>query len=113
MGSIVGIFAGALDSVYAQLLRKIPLGDMVELLESKREFHKGDRVPLSVREFTMNKATWRRELANVHRGETADGAAVRHHNRAAHMLRGWRCRGTTFGQGFGSHQGFQVSPTGY
>jgi hypothetical protein len=76
-GSIVGIFAGALDGVHAQLIRKTPLGYAVELLESKGEFQKGDLVHLSGREFTIHKAPWRRDLAAVRYVETANGAVVR------------------------------------
>ena len=79
-GTIVGIFAGALDGVHAQLIRKTPLGYTVELLESKGAFQQGDRVHLSGREFTIHKATGCRDLTEVHRVETADGAAVRHTN---------------------------------
>jgi len=79
-GTIVGIFAGALDGVHAQLIRKISWGYTAELLESKGAFHQGDRVHLSVREFIMNKAAWRRDLAEGRRVEMANGAAARHPN---------------------------------
>ena len=45
VGTIVGVFDGALDGVQARLIRRIQIGYTVELLESKGEFHKGDRVP--------------------------------------------------------------------
>jgi len=55
IGTIVGVFYGALDGVQAQLIRITQLGYTVELLESKDLFRKGDRVHLSVTEFTINK----------------------------------------------------------
>jgi hypothetical protein len=55
IGTIVGVFAGALDGIQAQLIRRTKLGYTVELLESKGEFHKGERVHLSVAEFTIHK----------------------------------------------------------
>jgi hypothetical protein len=55
IGTIVGIFYGALDGVQARLIRRIKTGYTVELLESKGEFHKGDRVQLSITEFKINK----------------------------------------------------------
>ena len=54
IGTIVGVFYGALDGVQAQLIRITKLGYTVELLESKDAFHKGDKVHLSVAEFAMN-----------------------------------------------------------
>jgi len=57
VGTIVGVFSGALDGVQAQLIRRTKFGYTVELLESKSEFHKGDRVYLSVTEFKINKRT--------------------------------------------------------
>jgi hypothetical protein len=55
IGTIVGVFDGALDGVQAQLIRNTKLGYTVELLESKGAFHKGDRVHLSATEFTIHK----------------------------------------------------------
>jgi hypothetical protein len=55
IGTIVGVFYGALDGVQAQLIRITQLGYTVELLESKDLFRKGDRVHVSVTEFTINK----------------------------------------------------------
>jgi hypothetical protein len=55
IGTIVGVFYGALDGVQAQLIRITQLGYTVELLESKDLFHKGDRVHVSITEFTINK----------------------------------------------------------
>jgi hypothetical protein len=54
VGTIVGIFSGALDGVQARLIRRTKFGYTVELLESRGEFHKGDRVHLSVAEFQIN-----------------------------------------------------------
>ena len=57
VGTITGVFSGALDGVQARLIRRTKFGYRVELLESKGEFHKGSIVLLSVTEFTMNKWT--------------------------------------------------------
>ena len=57
VGTIVGGFSGALDGVQARLIRTTKFGYTVELLESKDAFHKGDRVHLSVTEFTINTRT--------------------------------------------------------
>jgi hypothetical protein len=57
VGTIVGVFSGALDDVQARLIRTTKFGYTVELLESKGEFHKGSIVLLSVTEFTINKWT--------------------------------------------------------
>jgi hypothetical protein len=57
VGTIVGVFSGALDGVQARLIRRTKFGYTVELLESKGEFQKGSIVLLSVTEFTMNKWT--------------------------------------------------------
>jgi hypothetical protein len=54
LGTIVGVFYGALDGVQAPLIRRTKCGYMVELLESKDAVHKGDKVHLSVAEFEMN-----------------------------------------------------------
>ena len=64
-GTIVGVFYGALDGVQAQLIRRTKFGYTVELLESKSEFHKGDRVYLSVTEFKINKRTMNNDSAVV------------------------------------------------
>ena len=55
IGTIVGVFDGALDGVQAQLIRRTRLGYTVELLESKDAFHKGDIVYLSMAEFHIHK----------------------------------------------------------
>jgi hypothetical protein len=55
VGTIVGVFYGALDGVQARLIRRIKIGYTVELLESKGEFHKGDILQLSIAEFKINK----------------------------------------------------------
>jgi hypothetical protein len=57
VGTIGGVFSGALDGVQAQLIRRTKFGYAIELLESKGEFRKGDRVYLSVTEFKINKRT--------------------------------------------------------
>jgi hypothetical protein len=51
IGTIVGVFDGALDGLQARLIRKTKLGYTVELLESRGAFRKGDRVHVSVAEF--------------------------------------------------------------
>ena len=54
VGTIVGVFDGALDGLSAQLMSRTKLGYAVELLESKDAFHKGDILLLSVAEFNIN-----------------------------------------------------------
>ena len=70
IGTIVGVFYGALDGVQAQLIRITKLGYTVELLESKDAFHKGDRVHLSVTEFTINRGEINYKIAmqSLHNG---------------------------------------------
>jgi hypothetical protein len=55
VGIIVGVFDGELDGVQARLIRRIQIGYTVELLESRGEFHKGDKLQLSIAEFKINK----------------------------------------------------------
>jgi len=55
IGTIVGVFDGALDGVQAQLMRRTRLGYTVKLLESKDAFRKGDTIYLSVAEFCIHK----------------------------------------------------------
>jgi len=55
IGTIVGVFDGALDGVQAQLMRRTRLGYTVKLLESKNAFRKGDTLYLSVAEFRIHK----------------------------------------------------------
>ena len=55
IGTLVGVFAGALDGIQAQLIRRTKLGYTVELVESKDAFRKGDIVYLSLAEFHINK----------------------------------------------------------
>jgi hypothetical protein len=55
VGTIVGVFDGALDGVQARLIRRTKCGSTVELLESKGEFHKGYMVDLSRAESTINR----------------------------------------------------------
>ena len=61
IGTIVGVLDGALDGVQAQLMRITNMGYTVKLLESKDAFRKGDRVHLSVAEFTIHtgETPWR------------------------------------------------------
>lgn len=55
IGTIKGVFDGALDGTPARLVSRTKFGCTVELLESKGEFHEGDRVNLSVTEFEITK----------------------------------------------------------
>jgi len=57
VGTIVGVFSGALDGVQARLIRRTKFGYTVELLESKGEFQKGSLVLLSIAAFTIDKRT--------------------------------------------------------
>ena len=59
IGTIVGVFDGALDGVQAQLIRRTRLGYTVKLLESKDAFRKGDTIYLSVAEFRIHKGVVR------------------------------------------------------
>ena len=54
VGTIVGVFSGVLDGVQARLIGRTKFGYTVELLESKDAFRKGDRIQLSIAEFTIN-----------------------------------------------------------
>jgi hypothetical protein len=51
VGTIAGVFRGALDGTRAQLIRWTNLGYTVELLESKDAWKKGDILRLSSAEF--------------------------------------------------------------
>jgi len=53
VGTITGVFDATLDGISARLLRRTRVGYMVELLESKHPFEKGDIVHLSPAEFLM------------------------------------------------------------
>ena len=55
VGTITGVFGGALDGARAQLLRRTQLGYTVRLLESKGTFKHGDTLLLSPAEFTIAK----------------------------------------------------------
>ena len=55
VGTIVGIFDGALDGIRAQLIRRTRLGYTVQLLETKDAFRKGDIVDVSLAEFQIHK----------------------------------------------------------
>ena len=59
IGTIVGVFDGALDGVQAQLISRTRLGYTVKLLESKDAFRKGDIIDLSVAEFHIHKGVGR------------------------------------------------------
>ena len=70
VGTIIGVFYGALDGVQARLIRRTKFGYTVELLEAKDAFHKGDRVHLSIAEFTINKGEMHYKIAikSLHKG---------------------------------------------
>ena len=53
VGTITGVFDGALDGVAARLVRRRKFGYTVELIESKHSFQKGDIVHLSPGEFLL------------------------------------------------------------
>ena len=55
VGTIVGVFDGALDGLRAQLISRTRLRYTVKLLESKDALRKGATVHLSVAEFAINK----------------------------------------------------------
>jgi hypothetical protein len=55
VGTVVGVFDGAIDGIQAQLITRTRLGYMVELLETKDTFRKGDRVHVSVAEFHLHQ----------------------------------------------------------
>jgi hypothetical protein len=51
IGTITGVFDGALDGVAARLVRRRKFGYTVELLESRHRYQAGDIVYLSFAEF--------------------------------------------------------------
>ena len=53
VGTITGVFDGALDGIAARLVRRRKFGYTVELLASRHPFQKGDIVHLSPAEFLM------------------------------------------------------------
>jgi hypothetical protein len=55
VGTITGVFDGALDGTKAQLIRMTELGYTVKLLEAKGTFKHGDTLLLSPAEFTIAK----------------------------------------------------------
>jgi hypothetical protein len=55
VGTIAGVFGGALDGIRAQLIRWTTLGYTVELLESKGAWKKGDILRLSGAEFHIER----------------------------------------------------------
>jgi hypothetical protein len=57
VGTIHGVFVGALDGLPARLLRTGKFGYTVELLASTDTFQQGDHVHLSVTEFEVDQGT--------------------------------------------------------
>jgi hypothetical protein len=55
VGTIAGVFGGALDGIRARLIRRTTLGYRVELLEAKGAWKKGDILRLSVGEFHIER----------------------------------------------------------
>jgi hypothetical protein len=53
VGTIHGVFRGALNGVSARLMHIRKFGYTVELLESKHGFHKRERIHVSCAEFTL------------------------------------------------------------
>ena len=53
VGTITGVFNGALDGIAARLVHRRRLGYTVELLASKDPWHQGDLIHLSPAEFLM------------------------------------------------------------
>ena len=53
VGTIHGAFQGTLDGIAAKLIRIRKFGYTVELLESRGDFQRGDRVHVSCAEFTL------------------------------------------------------------
>lgn len=53
VGTITGVFDGALDGIAARLVRRRKFGYTVELLASRHPFQKGDIVHLSPAEFLI------------------------------------------------------------
>ncbi len=53
VGTIAMVFDGALDGMAARLISRGRLGYLVELLESRPPFQKGDRLHLSPAEFVI------------------------------------------------------------
>jgi hypothetical protein len=78
VGTIHGVFVGALDGLPARLLRTGKFGYMVELLASTDTFHQGDHVHLSVTEFDIDQRT-RHEDAPRQRQRQAE----QHHTASA------------------------------
>jgi hypothetical protein len=54
IGTIGGVCDGALDGMQAQLITRTRLGYIVNVLETKDAFRQGDRLHLSVAEFTTD-----------------------------------------------------------
>jgi hypothetical protein len=56
IGTITGVFDGALDGLAARLVRRRKFGYTVELLESRQRYQVGDIVYLSFAEFRIQPA---------------------------------------------------------
>jgi hypothetical protein len=56
VGTIIGVFNGALDGLPARLVRRRQLGYTVELLEARGRFQAGTLVHLSFAEFLLSQA---------------------------------------------------------
>ena len=55
IGTIIGVFNGALDGLPARLVRRRKLGYTVELLEARGRFQAGTLVHLSFAEFLLQQ----------------------------------------------------------
>jgi len=55
VGTVAGVFGGALDGRRAQLIHRTTLGYTVELLEAKGAWKKGDILRLSVAGFHIDR----------------------------------------------------------
>ena len=55
IGTIIGVFDGALDGLPARLVRRRKLGYTVELLEARGRFQAGTLVHLSFAEFLLQQ----------------------------------------------------------
>jgi len=55
VGTIIGVFDGALDGLPARLVRRRKLGYTVELLEARGRFQAGTIVHLSFAEFRLQQ----------------------------------------------------------
>ena len=62
VGTIAGVFGGALDGIRAQLMRRTLLGYTVKLLESKGAWKKGDILRLSGAELHIERQDTTQEV---------------------------------------------------